>query len=379
MFNHLSVSSLKLIAEKEICNQLKGYRDKLGIDIQVDEKLYWALIFSEGINADARTITSRSRSLISNEIFELTKILTSERLDVNLALLKNIDIDLIIPEDNPEIKELFYPETHYKILLFSDECTYKYLKSRTDKCEIYHVETIEAAREIFDGEDITFIIADPAYGLKYSGKPANDFLNIEDMESFTRKFIQFVLENHTDTPLYVIQCNHMYCSSEEELSYTKMGVRGVIDGHAENDTLSATLHNLCEGIYREKEIKKLTRANKVLNFKTAQLLINDTKAAIKLFDFSLVTAVDAGDRDNILADTSKPKIKFDDVIGANDAKEELAFFVNYLKKPKKFVGTGLSAPKGVLLYVCFRLDNVHTKHYNLYVLFVLYFGVKIFL
>ena len=38
MFNHLSVSSLKLIAEKEICNQLKGYRDKLGIDIQVDEK-----------------------------------------------------------------------------------------------------------------------------------------------------------------------------------------------------------------------------------------------------------------------------------------------------------------------------------------------------
>ena len=31
-------------------------------------------------------------------------------------------------------------------------------------------------------------------------------------------------------------------------------------------------------------------------------------------------------------------------------KKELKYFVEYLKNPGKFIGTGVSAPKGVILY-----------------------------
>ena len=67
-------------------------------------------------------------------------------------------------------------------------------------------------------------------------------------------------------------------------------------------------------------------------------------------DFKLKTAVEANDSKNILSNVSKPDVKFDKVIGAEDAKQELEYFVEYLKNPKKYVGTGVKVPKGVLLY-----------------------------
>ena len=43
------------------------------------------------------------------------------------------------------------------------------------------------------------------------------------------------------------------------------------------------------------------------------------------------------------------KVKFTDVAGADEEKEELAEIVEFLKKPKKFIEMGARIPKGVLL------------------------------
>ena len=52
----------------------------------------------------------------------------------------------------------------------------------------------------------------------------------------------------------------------------------------------------------------------------------------------------------MLDEVEKPNVRFADVIGASDAKDELKFFIDYLKNPKKFSAQGLKPPKGVLLY-----------------------------
>lgn len=58
-----------------------------------------------------------------------------------------------------------------------------------------------------------------------------------------------------------------------------------------------------------------------------------------------------GDKGQVYEDTErKTKIKFDDVAGLDEEKEELIEIVDFLKRPEKFTKMGAKIPKGVLLY-----------------------------
>ena len=58
-----------------------------------------------------------------------------------------------------------------------------------------------------------------------------------------------------------------------------------------------------------------------------------------------------GDKGEVYQDTErKTKIKFKDVAGLDEEKEELIEIVDFLKKPEKFTKMGAKIPKGVLLY-----------------------------
>jgi cell division protease FtsH len=50
-----------------------------------------------------------------------------------------------------------------------------------------------------------------------------------------------------------------------------------------------------------------------------------------------------------LINSEKPKTKFDDVAGAQEAKEEVLEIVDFLKSPDRYVELGAKIPKGVLL------------------------------
>lgn len=58
-----------------------------------------------------------------------------------------------------------------------------------------------------------------------------------------------------------------------------------------------------------------------------------------------------GDRGEIYDETErKTKVKFSDVAGLDEEKEEMVELVQFLKEPKKFIEMGAKIPKGVLLY-----------------------------
>ena len=58
-----------------------------------------------------------------------------------------------------------------------------------------------------------------------------------------------------------------------------------------------------------------------------------------------------GDKGQVYEETErKTKIKFKDVAGLDEEKEELVEIVDFLKRPEKFTKMGAKIPKGVLLY-----------------------------
>ena len=58
-----------------------------------------------------------------------------------------------------------------------------------------------------------------------------------------------------------------------------------------------------------------------------------------------------GEKGKVYDDTErKTKVKFDDVAGLTEEKEELIEIVDFLKKPEKYAKMGARVPRGVLLY-----------------------------
>ena len=131
----------------------------------------------------------------------------------------------------------------------------------------------------------------------------------------------------------------------------RQGARGVIYLREGADSFDEQIGRIAQSLHQQAGMIRLARENKLVSFETAQTISEDGRhAEIKLFDFDLAVAVEAEDAKSVLSSLSRPKVHFDDVIGAQDAKEELTYFVEYLKNPKKYLGTGVKAPKGVLLY-----------------------------
>jgi ATP-dependent metalloprotease FtsH len=66
-------------------------------------------------------------------------------------------------------------------------------------------------------------------------------------------------------------------------------------------------------------------------------------------NFRLVQALTAEDTGGVLDSVERPRVRFEDVIGAESAKEALRFVVDWMKDPRRYAALGVKPPKGLLL------------------------------
>lgn len=347
MLNHITADNLYRIAEKESLRQVENLENAIDIKIKIDKSVYSALLFAEGGAADARTVRGRANSFLNEEIFELFRLMNSENVETGIKNLESVHFSVDLPSDKPEISELFNENEDSGILVFSSEKVFDECKAKSPDVKFISAQNIESAGKILSSTEISFVLIEATYGRDQNSKR----LNIEDDDSLARDFFGFARECYSDVPVYLLQTTERTLSDEEKLSLLRLGAREIVPLNVENETFAERIKEYTEQIHRQKSMLNLARANKVVSFETAQTLSEDgKKAEISLFDFKLSTAVDAEDSQSILNSISKPDIGFDQVIGAEDAKKELRYFVDYLKNPKKYIGTGVHAPRGVLLY-----------------------------
>ncbi len=346
MFNHMTAGSLHTIARKEICRHADSLEKEAGIHMQIQEEVYTAMLLAEGAAADARTVRGRSETFFNDELYELLRLLTTQK--TGISSLGKIDIKLDLEEADPKVVSLFRNPRQPRLLVFAQEPWVQLCREKLPKYTILGAQTLEKARDLVKNEDLDCVLLDMACG---ASQQALESLNIEDADSPARDFYHFLRSHRSGLPVYLLEKPGTPLEEEEKISFRRQGVRGSLYLRKGRDSFAAELKDIMQALYQQESMARLAKENKLLSFETAQCISRNGKnAQIRLFDFSLSTAVDSEDRKNVLSNVSRPNVHFADVIGAEDAKQELGYFVSYLRDPKKYMGTGVKAPKGVLLY-----------------------------
>lgn len=349
MFNSMEANSLSRIVKKEMLSCAANIESSIGIKTDIDERVYAALLFAEGGSADARAVKSRAETFFHGELFELFRLIASEKAKGIITELEKVCFSVQLPSGDEDIDGLFTGEGEPNVLVFGSESTLNLCREKGKGFKLFTTDDIEEAKEILYRNDIELVLCDLECGRRAE---CYNFLNVEDIDSCGRDFFWYIRTYVSSMPIYLVQTDNYRINQEEELSFAREGSRGVITVSKDHmDNFHETMGQICAALHQQKSMLNLSKANKVVNFETSQSISGDGKTAnIILFDFELSLAVDARDSNNILSSISKPNIRFDQIIGAEDAKEELRYFVEYLKNPRKYLGKGVKAPKGVLLY-----------------------------
>lgn len=347
MFNCLDAHDLLKIVDKELAKHAQGFCKKTGIDLTIDKNVPFAIMFSEGGKVDARAIRGKATNFLYQELYELFRIISSDKNDYKTENIKSIAINVSLPDDE-NIRSLFAESEDAEVLVFADGKTAQECKKLLKKPKAHIVSTVEEAKDALFKYDISLILCDVTCKTRST---RDSVLNLEDIDSEGRDFFVYVKE-YVHTPLYLLEADEGFVSQEEYLSFSREGARGIVALRKEGSyKFAEAVRQKCNVAHQQQNLLELAKARKAVTYQTAQRVsMNGEHAEIVLFDFKLGLAVDAEDNKNVLSNVSKPSVRFADVIGAEDAKDELKYFVEFLKHPAKFMRSGVKAPKGILLY-----------------------------
>ena len=346
LFNHMEAHNLKRIVKEKLRKSAHNVEKGFGLKIEIDEDVSSAILFSEGGHADARTVTGRAENFLNVELFELFRLLVSESSPYDMTKIKKVRFTVELPDNEPEIRDLFRLRQQPAVTGVSDAATEAAVGPASDSCRIIVVKDGEEAFDILKEEAVEAVFVEPSLAEYAAEKP---YLNIEDIPSKYIDFYNDMRAQMPSVPLYILETDTTGLSAEERVSFLRTGARGICKADSRN--IGKVLSGVCESLHQQRSMDELAKYSRIIEYGSGQKISADgTEAEIRLIDLELKYAVVAGDSGKILTDISRPDIGFEQVIGADDAKEELAFFADYLKHPRQYMKKGLRSPKGVLLY-----------------------------
>ncbi len=346
VFNHMKFGSMINLAMKTFRDVAYYVKDTFGIEMKYTQTLAHLFLLSEGDHLDARMVMNRSRRMFRGLLFDLFRYAQETRQEKQVE-----SVEVICENGGTETDSFLYPDEAHplNVLYVSDQP--ETVLSRNPWIHFHFVRSVREMKDAFEAERFDLAAVD----LRTGGQGAveeNRSLLGEDSEG--NRALDHLLSTVKTVPVFVI--DHEDISEHE---WRTLGARGVYDKipdlHSERSNYK--WYQVARKIYIEKSARHLSQEEKVISFnRSIQLLEDGKKAVIRFHDFHLrdgeVDSIEARkyDKEHLLSDVARPKITFDDVIGARNAKNELRQFIEYAKNPERFEVRGVKVSKGLLLY-----------------------------
>lgn len=344
LFNHLSVRHLTGMVNHNFEKISAFMSEAYGCHITYSASLPLLFLYNRGGEMDARVASRQSGSFLKNEIYELTRQI--ENCRGSKKEITSIHFDIDWKGLDPELNRLFINDVKTEVLILAGDTVKNNLQVDTNKYKIHFAESLEAAREYLK-QDITAVFIDPFFGKREGNE---NILSIADYDTEGVLFFHELVETQTGVPIYMLEVDTAF-SDIDRRTFSQEGAADTMAFDTRNvSSALRQFEQILDEVYMQKESLAFSQKGWVIDYKSKQDVSEDGKIKILFYDLKKRMAVDVESRDTLLSEAERPKIKFEDIIGAQKAKEELQYFIEYLKNPKRFLIKGEKPPKGVLLY-----------------------------
>lgn len=344
MFNHLSISHLAGMVRNKFDKVSNAMGELYGCQVSYSSKLPLLFLYNRGSQIDARVATNQSSNFLKREIYELGRQL--ENYKAVDKSIKSIYFDVEWDGLDQELMKLFVNDVKTEVLVLADEEVQRNFKVNEEKIKVYFAKNSKEARE-FLKNDIKAVFIDPFFGKKADSTAT---LSITDYNTEGIQFFYELAETQTNINIYLLEVNKEF-SEIDRKTFIQIGAANTLVFHFDkSENFARLVEEILDEVYMEQVSCTFSQQGWVIDFKSKQDVAEDGRIKVLFYDLKKRQAIDMESRSALLSDANRPDVKFKDVIGAEKAKEELAYFIDYLKNPKRFLVMGGKPPKGVLLY-----------------------------
>lgn len=324
LFNKLRPEIMHRIVVQEIGKTEVYYREKYGLQLQVDkDTLAKLVILGIGEQADVRSLVKSVRELFARGLVRMMEKSRAEK-QVFTTLRCEVDFD----GESPEAREVFHSRNKMRILVCCKSAHKKLFRQYdSDEVEILFTKKGELPERLA-GEDIAMAI-----------------LDFEEEESSFSLGLFKALREREVIPVYVYGTKTK--SDASLVYYLDHGAMDTFRGTAKQ--LAEWVGEILSGGELSNIAQTLFRANKVVSFETFYSFEEPRIAILRLSQIDIVLAREAADIDTFVGGRQIPNVHFDDIYGARDAKVEMRRIIEYLKNQRKYLRNGLRPPRGILL------------------------------
>ena len=341
MFDNLNTMAMMQIVRRSFDQCAADYQKQNGIEITAAEGVIPSVMYSIGGRADARKVASASENFFRESVASVIRRLEMKgNGDISVSRIR-----FVCDQNDTQAKKLLYPQERLKTLFFG----FKKKHANLNINDLDRALSVDDALRCLSTGEYELLLCDINYWHTGSGSRKRNPLSGAKQNTYGRMLMNMVLENYPSIPVYVVEDKEHTFDVMDRLELQRQGVWGFMN--IDDPSFAESFREVMLECARSKNMFRLTRSNSIVSFNTVEYLSEGgEEAEISFCEYSVDISVQAQDENSILDKLSMPSDTFDDVIGQEQVKQEMKFFIDYLRNPGKYKKLLRDTPKGLLLY-----------------------------